>query len=134
VRAPGNNTPGAPISNYGITKFLQIYHMKELAIREKKLGSHVEAVSLEPGFVDTPMTRNLSPATHKKWCGMSKPCPLSAPEGGSTPTFLALAQPPASEDGEYFSRCEVAKPKSWDTRSQQQLFDLSTGWSNTTGV
>jgi NAD(P)-dependent dehydrogenase (short-subunit alcohol dehydrogenase family) len=132
IRAPGNNAEGAPTSNYGITKFLQIYHAKELAIREKKAGSHVEAFSLEPGFVDTPMTRNLSPATHKRWCGLSKPCPLSAPEGGSTPTFLALSAPPASEDGAYFSKCQVGNPKTWDISSQQQLFDLSLAWSNAT--
>ena len=55
VRAPGNNTMGAPTSNYGITKFLQIYHAKELALRESQAGSPVQSFSLEPGFVDTPM-------------------------------------------------------------------------------
>ena len=124
VRKPGNNTAGAPISNYGITKFLQIYHAKELAARE----TSVRAFSLEPGFVDTPMTRQLNPQTRKNWCRFQLHCPLTADEGGSTLAFIALAPDDQLVTGSYYSKCATAQPKSWDATSQKQLFDDSVKW------
>ena len=132
VRAAGLNSIGAPTSNYGLTKFLQIYHARELAAREAAAGSKVRAFSMEPGFVDTPMTRQLPAKTRKEWCRMQTHCPLTAAEGASTLAFLvssADAALPASADGQYFATCTVAVPSPWSAGNQKQLFDLSGGWA-----
>jgi NAD(P)-dependent dehydrogenase (short-subunit alcohol dehydrogenase family) len=127
-----NNTEGAPTSNYGLTKFLQIYHSAELAARAANYTA-LRSFSMEPGFVDTPMTRQLSPATRKRWCSFQPHCPLTAEEGASTLAFMVLAPDavlPAADDGAYFAKCEKATPPSWDAASQKQLFDLSANWTD----
>ena len=39
-------------TNYGITKFMQVAHMKALAARERLLKSTLHAYSLRPGYVE----------------------------------------------------------------------------------
>jgi len=125
VRAAGNNTEGAPISNYGLTKFLQVFHAAELIARsEARL-----AFSLHPGFVDTPMTRELSPETRKEWCAMQTHCPLTSDEGASTVAYLALAPAASLRNGAYYQQCRPAMHARWDQASQRELFDLSLQWS-----
>ena len=127
-----NNTEGAPTSNYGLTKFLQIYHSAELAVLSPPPPYTLRSFSMEPGFVDTPMTRQLSPATRKRWCSFQPHCPLTAEEGAATLAFMVLAPDaalPAADDGAYFAKCEKATPPSWDAASQKQLFALSANWT-----
>ena len=125
VRGTGNNSLGAPISNYGLTKLLQVEHAAELAARSGL------AFSLHPGFVDTPMTRALDPKTKRKWCRFqSGPCPLTTDEGASTQTFLAAApeQMLAGSNGAYYTQCQPVAPPQYDKASQAALFDASLEW------
>ncbi len=55
-------------TNYGMSKFMMVYNARELAKRETAQGSGVRAYSIRPGFVATPMTHPLPPATVKAWC------------------------------------------------------------------
>ena len=48
----GPSIVGAPASNYGITKYLEVFYAAELARREP----NITAVSLHPGVVSTDMT------------------------------------------------------------------------------
>ena len=92
----------------------------ELAARAANYTA-LRSFSMEPGFVDTPMTRQLSPATRKRWCSFQPHCPLTAEEGASTLAFMVLAPDaalPAADDGAYFAKCEKATPPSWDAASQ----------------
>lgn len=131
ARAALSLTPapaGAPVSNYGISKFLQVYHARELAVRETGLL----AFSLHPGFVNTSMTKVMSPATIREWCALQgKPCPLTAEMGASTQTYLAAASDAelAGSSGAFFTQCATRRPPEWDAASQGELFDKSLAWT-----
>merc|ERR1712087_419106 len=57
--APEMNT-----SNYGLTKYLQVFHAAELARRQ----DGVKAYSLHPGLVKSGMTDKFPQATIEQWC------------------------------------------------------------------
>lgn len=149
--ADGTNPEGVPASNYGLTKFLQVFHAAELAKREHKRanasGPGVNAVlafSLHPGFVLTPMTRSsIPPAVVKEWCkGSPRPCPMGAAAGAATPTFLAVADRDgiAANNGLFFTWCGPATSVK-DTMVkasgasavetyQSLMYDLALSWVN----
>ena len=97
----------------------------------------LQAFSVHPGVVDTPMLKQLKPATIAEWCALqTKPCPLSAAEGASTQAYLAVA-PDASlagTGGDYFVQCQPARPAKYDADEQTRLFDQSLVWSGATGA
>ncbi len=121
---------GVPASNYGVTKFFQIYHARELAAREAKMGSRVRVFSAHPGYVATPMTAVLPAAVRAAWCANTKgPCPLTAAEGASTIAYLAVASDlDASASGAFFTECEPKTPPMWVTNGQAELFAKSQEW------
>lgn len=92
------NDVGTPASNYGLTKFAQVAHALELNAREKssaRSNGTVQAFSLHPGFVETPMTRDIAPQTAKEWCAplpySPGICPINATAGAATQTYLVGA-------------------------------------------
>merc|ERR1739848_819872 len=83
-----NNTMGVPLSNYGLSKYLLVFHAAELAKREAANG--VMAFSLHPGVIDTAMLEQIGdPSITAKWCQGQRPCPRTAEQGASTQTYLA---------------------------------------------
>lgn len=135
----GNSTIGVPASNYGLTKYLQVWHGAELAMREP----NVTAFSLHPGVVATPMLDSLPAATLKEWCAHTTPCPLTPAEGAATPTYLAAASQeelPQSADGKFFETCQPAasviaervltKGRAATLQYQSDVFDLLVEWAN----
>lgn len=132
----GEVYPGVPASNYGLTKFLQVHHAKELARRELALGSVVRAYSLHPGFVDTPMTKVLPAAVAKQWCAplpfSPGVCPITAAAGAATQTFIAVssfAAAPQHDTGSFFTMCAAAPPPQWTGAAARDMFDLATKWT-----
>lgn len=111
----GCNKMGTPASNYGLTKFSQVAHAAELDARELAAGSGVRAFSLHPGFVATPMTADIAPATAAAWCAPLPYkvgiCPIRADEGAATQTYLASADAAElmSAGGQYFVRCKPSR-------------------------
>lgn len=101
----GFNVAGAPASNYGLTKFLQVFHAAELARTEP----NITAYSLHPGIVKSSMTDKLPPATLRSWCfGKFFNCPLTAEEGAATSAYVATAAVDSSSNGDYFIHCKPA--------------------------
>jgi len=126
-------------SNYGLTKFMQVYESRELTIREKAHGSNVRAFTIRPGFVDTPLVRaTVPPATNASWCNgpfkSYKTCPMPASAGACSPTFISVTDMPEDQAGDFYYLCEVVAPPTWllADKRQTQLFDLSLKWTNTT--
>mmetsp|Transcript_42352 Transcript_42352/g.111492 ORF Transcript_42352/g.111492 Transcript_42352/m.111492 type:complete len:285 (-) Transcript_42352:175-1029(-) len=93
-----------PASNYGITKYLQVWHAAEFARRHPG----IRAFSLHPGIIRTKLVGDLLPA-NVTWCAPPRPCPVSASQGASTQTFLAAATDNelAQANGQYFELCGV---------------------------
>eukprot|EP00729_Bicosta_minor_P008930 gene8930-35409_t len=109
-----NNSFSLPASNYGLSKYLQVFHAAGLAAKEHEVGppaGHPTAFSIHPGFVETPMTKNMPPDTLKKWCaGSPSNCPLTASEGAATVTYLAAAgyDDLIGDDGAFYYLCQPA--------------------------
>jgi NAD(P)-dependent dehydrogenase (short-subunit alcohol dehydrogenase family) len=103
----GPGASGTQASNYGVTKYLDVFTTAELAVREP----NITAVSLHPGIVSTNMVGRLSGLTLKLWCvgDGHKPCPRSAQQGASTQTYLAVASKAALQSGKYYDSCMLHK-------------------------
>lgn len=94
-------------STYGVSKFAQVQHAAELAVRESRNG--VKAFSVGPGLVVTAMTNVSGHPPYSEWCknmedslGIHQEvCPYTAQEGAAVNTACALL---------------AAKPGSWYTR------------------
>ena len=136
----GCNPACTAASNYGLTKFSQVAHAAALDAREVAAGTGVRAYSLHPGFVATPMTANIQPATAAAWCAPLPykvgVCPIRVEEGAATQTYLASATAPelAPSGGHYFVRCkpsQMATPKEWTwgkDASASAYFNASRAW------
>lgn len=101
----GLGRTGAPASNYGMTKYLDVFSIEELARRER----NVTAVSLHPGVVKTDMIGLVSPLIVPTWCLASDaqwPCPRTAAEGAATQTYLSVAPKSELADGKYYYSCK----------------------------
>lgn len=98
---------GVPASNYGMTKYLDVFITAELARREP----NITAFSLHPGLVLTDMTSSASGFIVRLWCALSgqKPCPRTPGEGATTQTYLAVAPKEELTNGKYFDSCKVHK-------------------------
>lgn len=140
----GTNQFNVTASNYALTKFMQVFHANELAIREHEYGppaGHVLAFSLHPGLVATPMIDDVPPAVIAKWCAGTRPCPVTAAEGGATVAYLATAEYGVLADysGQFFELCapahSVRDVKANATGAaataeyQRLLFDLAQNWT-----
>lgn len=107
-----------PASNYGLAKWLMVFHAAELVRRETRLTAY----SLHPGVVATAMTKDLPNWIAKLFClkDGQKPCPCSDKQGASTQTYLAAASTKelggASMNGRFFDMC--APSAKMDVRAQ----------------
>merc|ERR1712232_272140 len=105
-----NNTMGVPISNYGLSKYVLVFHAAEFAERERANG--VTAFSLHPGVIDTDMVKQIGdPSIVAKWCMGQNPCPRNPEQGASTQTYLAAAPlgDISKDNGKFFSSCSSSK-------------------------
>lgn len=122
-------------NTYGLSKYMQIYHARELAAREAAAGSSVRIYAMRPGLVDTPMERKGPDSWRKKICQEVgyKPCPIPASNVGTLP-YLVVDQQPQSSDGQMFFMCKIeeqgGKPygPAFSAAQQKQLYDLSVKW------
>lgn len=97
-----------PASNYGLAKYLAVFHAAEIARREPL----VMTFALHPGVVSTPLTDKVPLPISWEFCtiggGLQRPCPRSEAQGATTQTYLAAA--PALEladaNGLYFDSCQ----------------------------
>merc|ERR1712070_493504 len=104
----GPNLAGMTASNYGVTKYLEVFAAAELAKRE----TNITAFSLHPGVVDTGMIKDLQWIAKEAWCLservlFSENCPRTPEEGASTQTYLAVAPKDALQNGKFFASCKV---------------------------
>jgi len=135
-------------TNYGISKFMQIAHMHELARRERATNSSVSAYSMRPGLTATSMTdgrlTNLTcvavcPVVMHKIvdkCELGV-CPVSPAQAAATTAFLATDTSTSLASGEWYFECaEVRKPTplgwSWD-HDPAALYDISLTWAGLRG-
>jgi len=127
----GKNNMGTNSSNYGLTKFLQVFHAAKLARTEPA----ITAFSLHPGIVKSAMTDGMPRSTMRKWCfGHWGHCPITADEGAATPVYLATATD-ALLGGAYFDLCKPVSSvrsnmvkkvgENATTTYQQQVFALA---------
>jgi len=132
----GPNLEGSSASNYGMTKYLDVFTTAELARREP----NITAVSLHPGIVSTDLVGGLSGLTLKLWCAADghRPCPRSAQQGASTQTYLAVAGKWSLQNGMYYDSCKVHKSvrdeyalingESATSTYQSRIFDMASGF------
>jgi NAD(P)-dependent dehydrogenase (short-subunit alcohol dehydrogenase family) len=132
----GTNVMHTNSSNYGLTKFLQVFHAAELARREPA----ITAVSLHPGIVKSGMTDALPRTTIWAWCfGHWLHCPLTADEGAATPAYVATTSD-ALPNGAYFDLCKpVSSVRSKMVQKvgedatvayQEQVFEMAQKWTS----
>lgn len=104
----GRNTFMIPAANYGVSKYLMVYHAHELAKREAANG--VTAYSLHPGVVKTGMMKPVPNAIAAVWCQGQKPCMFTPQEGGATLAYLSSWPLPTIQRGvgKYWIDCTPA--------------------------
>jgi len=120
---------GGVISNYGLSKYLLVFHAAELAKREAANG--VTAFSLHPGVVDTDMVGPVPGFLPQLWCDAEMaslqrrqtPCPRTAEMGAATQTYLAVAplDEVSKHNGVYFDSC---KPATVSAKTEYELKHL----------
>lgn len=94
---------------YGQSKLANLLFVKELARRLKGTGRTANAI--HPGVVFTNLGRHWSPVITWGW-GLFTPLIFKTVENGAaTQTFVATHPSLAGVSGEYFSHCNVAKPR-----------------------
>lgn len=136
-----------PATNYGISKFMQIAHMTELARREEQ-NSGVRAYSMHPGLVQTAMSKNkftnascvaICLASMGRVVDKCEPgvCPIFPQEAAATLAFLSVAKDADLVNGGYYFECEPAKRHdpfgwSWD-RDPELLYNASLNWTGLVG-
>jgi WW domain-containing oxidoreductase len=115
----------SPWGNYGQSKIANILFAKELASRFA--GTKKTANALHPGVIKTNLGRHMNPMAMLAF-GIVGPLVLkSIPEGAATETYLAANPGGAQFNGEYFSDCNVAKPRA-DARDPELAKKL---WAKT---
>jgi NAD(P)-dependent dehydrogenase (short-subunit alcohol dehydrogenase family) len=103
----GMSVVGTHASNYGMTKYLDVFVTAELAHREQ----NITAFSLHPGVVTTDLVGGVSKLVQHAWClkDGQRPCPRTAPQGATTQTYLAVAPNSvlSADNGKFFDSCKV---------------------------
>lgn len=126
-------------STYGISKFAQIQHAAELAVREA--GYNVQAFSIAPGLVATDMTTNTTKGHNfTAFCQAMQeapvyiqqdPCPYTAQEGAAVMVAVALR---AATTGRWYTRytdCSDDKPvaeQGFTQAMRPELYRRSRQW------
>jgi WW domain-containing oxidoreductase len=111
-------------SAYGQSKLANLLFAKELA---RRLQGKQTANAVHPGVIQTNLGRHMSPVANALF-GLGNPLFLkSVPEGAATQCYVAVHPRAASVSGEYFSHCNVAKPRRIAESSElaKKLWDVS---------
>ncbi|AKF07897.1 oxidoreductase [Sandaracinus amylolyticus] len=102
----------SPWVAYGQSKIANILFAKELAQRFAASGSKRTANALHPGIIRTNLARHINPISATVALALAGPIALkSVGEGAATQCHLAAHPGVAGVSGEYFSHCNVAKPR-----------------------
>lgn len=94
---------------YGQSKLANLLFAKEL---DRRLaGTKKTANAVHPGVIQTNLGRHMSPVANAIF-GLGNPLVLkSVPEGAATQCYVAVHPDVAEVRGQYFSHCNVAKPR-----------------------
>ena len=95
-----------PFWAYGDSKLANILFTKELA---NVLPKGVEAFSLHPGVIGTPLWRNMG-AAGTLFKVLGSPFMKSTKQGAATTIYAATAPELAGQSGAYLSDCHIARP------------------------
>jgi WW domain-containing oxidoreductase len=101
----------SPIAAYGRSKLANVLMAKELARRLRAASSKRTSNSLHPGVIGTALARNWGVVLDTAWRVMSKVLVKSIPQGAATQCYVACHPDVAGVSGEYFSDCNVARPR-----------------------
>ena len=104
----GRPGPYTPYGAYGDSKLANILFAKALA---KRLPAGVEAFSLHPGVIPTPLSRSMG-GLGAVFRTLGKLFMKTVEQGAATSIFAATAPQLAGQSGAYLSDCRVATPAS----------------------
>lgn len=94
---------------YGQSKLANLLFAKQLAKRLR--GTNKTANAVHPGVIDTNLSRNMH-AVYRVGYALARPVMLKTiPQGAATQTYVATHPRLDSVSGEYFSHCNIAKPR-----------------------
>src|SRR5207248_2809521 len=108
--------------DYGVTKFMNVLHAKELARR--LAGTRVTTYALHPGVVASNIWRALP--LPLQWLG--KLFMLSNEQGAESPLYCAAATELAATTGRYYDRMHEVRPSplAEDARSEEHTSELQS--------
>ncbi|MFO0686178.1 MAG: SDR family oxidoreductase [Sandaracinus sp.] len=115
----------SPWAFYGQSKIANILFAKELA--QRLAGTKKTANALHPGVIKTNLGRHMNPIMRGALSVGGVIAMKSIPEGAATETYLAANPGAAGITGEYWSNCNVAKPRA-DARDPELAKKL---WART---
>ena len=98
--------PYSPYGAYGDSKLANVLFVKALA---KRLPAGVEAFSLHPGVIPTPLSRSMG-AMGAVFRTVGKLFMKTVEQGAATSIFAATAPQLAGQSGAYLADCRVKQP------------------------
>ncbi len=98
-----------PWAAYGQSKIANILFAKQLA--KNLAGTKKTANALHPGVIATNLTRHMNVAARLVWAATVPLFMKSTGQGAATQCYLAVHPGAAASTGEYFSDCNIAKPR-----------------------
>lgn len=110
---------------YGRSKIANILFARALGKRLKGTGK--TANSLHPGVIDTNLSRSLNPAVGAFYAVAGPLALKSIPQGAATQVYVATHPSVAEVSGEYFSNCNIARPRADATNDEtaERLWETS---------
>ena len=99
----------SPWMNYGQSKLANLLFAKELARRFA--GTRRTANAVHPGVIATKLTRYMNPIAGAAWAALGPIVLKTAPQGAATGVYVAAHPDAAKVNGEYWSHCNVARPR-----------------------
>lgn len=98
-----------PWTAYGQSKLANILFAKKLA--RKLEGTRKTANALHPGVIKTNLGRNMGSIAEVALALASPIALKTIPEGAATQCFVAVSPKAQGVSGEYFSHCQILKPR-----------------------
>lgn len=114
-----------PWGAYGRSKMANILFARQLARRFA--GTARTANALHPGVIKTNLGRHMGAIANAGWAFLSPLFFKSIPEGAATQCFVATHPSVASVSGQYFSHCQIARPRpdALDDEKAKKLWEIS---------
>lgn len=115
----------SPWKAYGRSKIANILFARALTKRLRGTGK--TANSLHPGVIDTNLSRSMNPAVSAFYAVAGPLALKSIPQGAATQVFVATHPSVAEVSGEYFSSCNIARPRAdaTDDAIAERLWETS---------